>query len=64
MFIVERYYDVGKSHYKNGLASQMVSHYLANVLLLLHQFILVYFMLCSSCKGIENILSTFSKKRL
>lgn len=50
-----------KSHYKNGLASEMISHYFANVLLLPYQF-LVYFMLCSSSKGTENICPHFKKK--
>lgn len=33
---------VKKSHYKNGLASQMVFYYLANVLLLLYQFLSLF----------------------
>lgn len=43
----------------------MISDYLANILFFaVAFFFLVYFMLCSSCKEIENILSTFSKKDL
>lgn len=42
----------------------MISYYLANILFLLRLFFfLVYFMLCSSCEEIENILFLLSKKK-
>ena len=42
----------------------MISYYLVNILFFaVAIFFLVYFMLCSSCKEIENILSIFSKKK-
>lgn len=62
MSIIERYYDVGKkNHYKNGLASQMISHYLANVLLLLYQFFSLFHVMLQLRGNWEHTVYNFKK---
>lgn len=51
-----------KNHYENGLPSQMISHYLAIVLLLLHQFFSLFHVILQLRGNWEHTVYNFKKE--